>query len=492
MWLGNRPRIIGPVVLVLMLALFASPSGAVASGPPCRFYGSVKINDQSAENGTAIRVWLQEGENTTWEREIETGTNPAGGSIPANSYLIDVPAYDPSAPGAKEGDTVYFSVEGIIAQTGTWVPGGFIEHDLTVTMSTEPTVAFSPSSLSFSAIQGGANPQGRTLEIWNSGAGTLNWGVSDNAAWLALSPSSGSSTGEHDEVTASVNTAGMSAGDYSATITIAAAGAINTPRTFSVSLTITETAVPAIAFGPASLSFSAVAGEANPANKALEVWNSGTGTLDWSVGDDAAWLTLAPTSGSSGGEHDVVTALVDIADMSAGDYSATITIAAAGATNTPRTLAVSLILTETEAPTIAFSPASLSFGAVAGKADPANQTLEIWNSGTGILDWSVSDDAAWLTLAPTNGSPTGEHDELTASVDTTGMSAGDYSATITIAAAGATNTPRTLSVSLTLSETEGPTSPADTLRDLAPWIAVGAAIIVGVILLVRRRRSGLI
>jgi hypothetical protein len=384
MSLRNRSRVIGAVVLVLMLALFVSPSSAVASGPPCRFFGSVKINDQPAGKGTTIKVWLQEGENTTWEREIETGTNPEGGSIPDDSYLLDVPAADPPTPGAEEGDTVYFSVEGIIAQAGTWVAGGFMEHDLSVTTPVGPTVAFSPSHLSFSAVQGGADPASQILEIWNSGAGTLNWGVSDNANWLSLSPANGSSTGDHDEVTASVNIAGLSAGGYSATITIAAAGATNTPRTLTVSLTLTETEAPTIAFSPAGLSFSAVAGEANPTNKTLQIWNSGTGTLDWSVSDDADWLTLAPTSGSSTGEQDVV--------------------------------------------------------------------------------------------------------NVTASVDMTGMTAGSYLATITITAPEATNTPRTLAVSLTLTETEGPISPIDTLRVMAPWIAIGVAIIVATSLLVRRRR----
>jgi hypothetical protein len=364
-------------------------------------------------------------------------------------------------------------------------------HSVQVSQPTGLTIAFNPKRFTFPATAGGANPASQILEIWNSGSGKLDWSVSDDAAWLTLAPTNGSSSGEHDEVTASVDIANMSAGDYSATIIIAAAGATNTPRTLTVSLNLTETEGPMIAFGPASLSFSAVAGKANPANQTLEIWNSGTGTLDWSVNDDAAWLALAPTNGSSSGEHDVVTASVNIAGMSTGDYSTTITIAAAGATNTPRTLAVSLTLTETEAPTIAFGPASLSFSAVAGEANPANQTLEIRNSGTGTLDWSVSDNAAWLTLAPTNGSSSGEHDDVTASVDIAGMSAGDYSATITIAAAVATNTPRTLAVSLTLTETEGPISPIDTLRVMAPWIAVGAAIIVVIILLVRRRRRAM-
>jgi len=105
----------------------------------------------------------------------------------------------------------------------------------------KPTIAFSPSSFTFTAVQGGSNPATQTLEIWNSGVSgtTLNWSVSDNATWLTLSPTSGSSTGEHDNITLSVNISGMSAGSHSATITISDPNATNSPRTASVSLTIT-------------------------------------------------------------------------------------------------------------------------------------------------------------------------------------------------------------------------------------------------------------
>ena len=221
-------------------------------------------------------------------------------------------------------------------------------HSVQVSQPTEPTIAFGPNVLTFPASASGADPASQTLEIWNSGPGTLDWSMSDDAAWLTLAPTSGSSTGEKDKVTVSVDIAGMGAGVYSATTTITAAGATNTPRTLAVTLTVTETEAPAIAVDPASLSFSAVAGQANPADKTLEIWNSGTGTLNWSVSDDAAWLSLTPTSGSSTGDQDVVTiaASVDISGLTAGSYPATITITAAGATNTPRTAGVTLQISE--------------------------------------------------------------------------------------------------------------------------------------------------
>lgn len=129
---------------------------------------------------------------------------------------------------------------------------------------TEPNISFSPQSFSFWAAEAGANPASQTLEVWNSGIGSLDWSLSSSATWLSLSPTSGSSSGERDAVTLSVNTAGMSTADYSATISILAPGAANTPQTVSASLTVAPpgstppvTAPPGVAViflqGPASV-----------------------------------------------------------------------------------------------------------------------------------------------------------------------------------------------------------------------------------------------
>jgi len=107
-----------------------------------------------------------------------------------------------------------------------------------------PTIGFSPSSLSFSAEEGGANPAGKTLSISNSGGGTLDWTASADANWVSLSPTSGASTGESDSVTVSVDISGMDAADYAAIITISAPGASNSPRTIAVDLDIAAPSPP--------------------------------------------------------------------------------------------------------------------------------------------------------------------------------------------------------------------------------------------------------
>jgi len=328
--------------------------------------------------------------------------------------------------------------------------GEDITGDSQIEVVLRPGISFSPANLSFSAVKGSANPANQTLEIWNSGGGTLNWSLTDDAAWLSEAPMSGNSTGEHDNVTVSVNIIGMSAGNYTANITITAAGANNTPQVVPVSLHISLP--PEISFSPASLSFIAVKGGTDPENKTLEIWNSGGRTLNWTLSDDAAWLSEMPMSGNSTGEHDNVTVAANITGMFAGDYSANITISAAGANNTPQVVPVSLHIS-VPPPGISFSPASLTFSAVEGGANPANQTLEIWNSGEGMLNWTLSDDAAWLSEAPMSGNSTGPSDNtsVAVSVNIAGMSAGNYTANITISAAGANNTPQGVPVSLHIS-----------------------------------------
>jgi predicted secreted protein len=356
---------------------------------------------------------------------------------------------------------------------------------LHISLSTSQ-ISFWPESLSFTAVEGGSNPAIKMLDIWNSGIGTLNWTLSDDAAWLSENPTGDSSTSAHDTVVLSVNTTGMSAGDYSANINITSPGAINSPQVVPVSLHISSPTLE-ISFNPESLSFTAVEGGSTPANQTLEIWNSGGGTRDWSLSDDAAWLSESPTSGSSRGEHDTVAVSVDIAGMSAGDYSANITITSPGASNSPQVVPVSLHISSA-APEISCKPESLSFTAGEGGS---NETLEIWNSGIDTLNWTLTDDAAWLSESPTSGSSTSADDKtlVTVSVNTAGMSGGDYSANITITAPGASNSPQIVAVSLHIGEVAPPPSPIPAWLSQYWWaIVAGIVVVVLLVYLLRRRR----
>ncbi len=100
-------------------------------------------------------------------------------------------------------------------------------------------------------------------------------------------------------------------------------------------------------------------------------------------------------------------------------------------------------------PTIALAPSTLTPSCTQG-TNAANQNFTIQNVGAGTLSYSISDNATWLSCSPTSGTSTGEVDSITVSYTTSGLAVGTYNATITVTASGATNTPQTIPVNLTV------------------------------------------
>jgi hypothetical protein len=141
----------------------------------------------------------------------------------------------------------------------------------TVKVGLPPTISVSPDNLTFNAIEGGANPPDQTLEVCNSGNGTLNWTLTDdNAAWLSETPMSDTlAEGVCEDVTVSVDVTGMATGDYSATITITGSPEVMVP----VSLHIESTAPvePVEPVEPANLSVSSVSISPQQVNPGEEV-----------------------------------------------------------------------------------------------------------------------------------------------------------------------------------------------------------------------------
>jgi hypothetical protein len=103
---------------------------------------------------------------------------------------------------------------------------------------------------------------------------------------------------------------------------------------------------PSLSVTPRDLAFDEGGGGAVlPLAFAIE--NGGKGRLDWQVETDAAWLTLAPTSGTLDAGLDIVTASADITALPAGTHTAVCTVAAPGARNSPRVVNVVLTVHST-------------------------------------------------------------------------------------------------------------------------------------------------
>ncbi len=107
------------------------------------------------------------------------------------------------------------------------------------------------------------------------------------------------------------------------------------------------------------------------------------------------------------------------------------------------------------------SPPTLTFATTVAGPIPATQTVNITNSGPNSMNWTVSDNANWLSVTPASGSNNGA---LTVSVNHTTcttdcpLAAGTFFATITVAAPGATNSPGTVLVQFNISPAATPSS----------------------------------
>jgi hypothetical protein len=310
-----------------------------------------------------------------------------------------------------------------------------------------PEIHLTPLTLTINAPDVGPAPAPSTLTLQNSGEGRLKWTASSTASWLSVSPTSGSlNKSESTELSVSVSLSGLIAGTYTGKITVTDPAASNSPQSCTVTLQLT--ASPRLTLNPTSLSWTAPAGGAKPADKLLTVQNSGGGTLNWTATYSPSWLSGSKGVGSlSAGASDPLTISVNTVGLAAGSHPGTITFAAPGAADAPQTVDVTLVLSQ--APVLGFSPASLTFDAPQGGANPAPKDLHLSNLGGGTMAWTATSDAAWLSVSPTSDSlGAGLSEVLTVSVNTAGLTEGTYLAAVHLASVTASNSPQTVPVTL--------------------------------------------
>jgi hypothetical protein len=104
-----------------------------------------------------------------------------------------------------------------------------------VSQSRAPKIFLNRSHLNASTAISGASTGPQTFWISNSGTGSLNWEISDNANWLTTNPSSGI---DSSIVKVFINSAGLSPGSYNGTITVSDPNASNSPQYVTVYLTV--------------------------------------------------------------------------------------------------------------------------------------------------------------------------------------------------------------------------------------------------------------
>lgn len=291
---------------------------------------------------------------------------------------------------------------GAITISSTKLPSSPLSIPVTLTVTSNTTVAIAPTTLTFNQALGGPVPSSQSVTLTSSAAGAMfqtNIPNSQVCSWLSVTPGTGPASGP---VVFSVQANSLPQNSYQCPVTFSFLNSATS--TITVNATLVVGAAQSLTASPLSLQFSYQLLGSTPAAQNVTLTSTG-GAVSFTASSSQSWLTLTPTSGSTGSSGSTtVSAAVNPANLPSGTAAgatlpATITITAPGVLASPITVAVTLGITAAAAPVPTYitnsSQPTTGYGAIApgeiitirgtnlGPATPASGTsFTVGSSGT--------------------------------------------------------------------------------------------------------------
>jgi uncharacterized protein (TIGR03437 family) len=329
-------------------------------------------------------------------------------------------------------------------------------HRIREVVATNPSFLSTPATLSFTGVSGGATPAFKTVNLTSTVA-SLNYSTSVSDAWLTVSPATGAIP---TALQVTTDPSQLAPGSYTGTVTITAPDASPLTQTISVSFVVTPPPSGRLALSTQTFSFSFTQG-GSASSVELGVANVGSASIAFTASATTStggnWLQVSAASATvTAALPTSLTITATPGTLPPGTYNGTITISSA---STGQTLSVSVNMAISAPPKkILLSQTGLTFTAVAQGGTPLSQSFGILNVGQGSMDWTatattLSGGSGWLSLDSTSGTVTTPFLSVSivnVSVDASRLAAGDYYGQIQVKAAGASNSPQSVSVILSV------------------------------------------
>jgi hypothetical protein len=220
---------------------------------------------------------------------------------------------------------------------------------ITLTVSAPPSLTAGPGTMNFNVSTG---PLSKPVTITNTGGQPLNWTAAlgtGSPSYVSLSAASGTGLagGAAATVNVTVNATGVPGGTTVSTTVVISATDPNTgqavagsPSTVAITITISS---PKMTLSATSLTYTTTVGN-NPAAQTINLQNTGDDTLTWkAAAPSQPWLTVTPTTDSdSAGQSATLTFTIDVTNMTANTYTATVLITPS--TGAPQKVTVTLTI----------------------------------------------------------------------------------------------------------------------------------------------------
>jgi hypothetical protein len=311
---------------------------------------------------------------------------------------------------------------------------------VTFTVSSQPVLSATPSSAKFVYTQGGTIPGQFPILVGSTSPVTVQTSISPAVSWLTAS--GGGTTPTTLQLT--VSPLGLLPGTYTTAVLVTSPNAANSPLSVPVELTVL--AAPFLEVKPSQLTFSYQLGGPSIPSQPLTVTSGGVPVNVAAGTSGEPWLSVA---GAPGPTPKVFTVTANPSSLAAGTYHATVTVTSSGASNSPVTIPVTLVVSA--APTLEASPAQVSFSHQIGQGSPPNKQVTVTSSfGSLTFGVTVSTDSGGSWLAATGGGSTPTTLDIVA--NPTSLTAGTYTGTVTLTSVGAGNSPLNIPVTLLVSQ----------------------------------------
>ena len=184
-----------------------------------------------------------------------------------------------------------------------------------------PILQWEPKSYDFGYVHEGYLYQ-TTFDIWNNGSGDMPWNLDVNKPWISVFPTTGISSGEHDLITVTINTTGLSPGSYEGNVFIHSEG----DYIFYTYFVVTEAI---LAFDPLELHI-VYNDSVLVWNTTFKLWNAGLGEISYSLSPSKPWITVFPSSGILGDLMNTIVVSLNISQINTTSCNEYITINSTG------------------------------------------------------------------------------------------------------------------------------------------------------------------
>ena len=250
-------------------------------------------------------------------------------------------------------------------------------------------------------LSGSNTPPVQTVGVTTNDGQVLAYTATSSALWIGLTsqsaptPSNNISDNTPGQFNIEVNPAGLAVGSYEGSVLVRSNGIPS--RSLRVSLTVSNT--PALNAVPSSV----VMDDASGATALVDISSTGQANLTFTAtaSTSSPWLNVTPNTGSTANGPQTLRITANIAGLTAGTYSGTVTLAVQGGGTLD--IPVRLTTTGTDAGTLLVSPTTVELTAITGGPDPSPTATVNVVSGTRHPFTTAAKSSGWLSVAPPSG-----------------------------------------------------------------------------------------